>query len=116
MTLSLQIVKLLADGRLRSVDEISVALDVPREKVKNSLAWLGQKDMLNASFKYELTPAGVERSKFEKKPLEQIRQDFEQKREKRAHWGKQQRHTTNSIVESALSNRPALAMVWGMQA
>lgn len=116
MTLSLRILKLMADGKPRSVDEIAGDLQAPITKVKNSILWLSRSHKLNAVFKYEMTPAGFERSKFEPKPLAEIRQDAERKRDQRAHWGKQHRRSTNAVVESALGSQPALAQVWGVRA
>ena len=114
MTLSLRIVKLLADKKPRTLEEISQELGEPTKKVKNSLSWLRQTSMTDAAFTYKLTPTGEGRSAFTPKTPEEVQATCEANRAARLkQFSSPKPARANSIVASAMESQPDLARVWG---
>ena len=68
MTLALRILKLLADKRARTRDQIAQELNADIDQVQNSLIHLRNVEMTHAAHVYGLTDKGFERSKFQPKP------------------------------------------------
>lgn len=107
MTLAMQILKLLADGKLRSIEAVAVELNAPEKQVRNSVSWLRLKGMLKADFMYGVTAQGLERSMFKPKLNRPVR---------RAPPPSSKQRRGNAIVKSALRSQPALQSAWGAMA
>lgn len=125
MTLAMRILKLLADGKLRSVEAIATELGAEPGNVRNSISWLRLKGMLTSEFMYAITPQGAERAKFKAKRVRvRIRRPVDHKEAEEAEDAALQLvqkivaapAVADSIVSTAVQSRPALQAAWGAMA
>lgn len=115
MTLTRQIVQILADGPRCTADLMELT-GKNRNQVAHALRLLMIGQFAESQpVMYQLTPAGVERSQSKKKPTDprKLAQAVKRRAAKKAMEEARSRVMSDSLIGIALRSRPALATVWG---
>jgi predicted ArsR family transcriptional regulator len=112
VTLALNIVKLLADGKPRSFEDIADELNTTRDKVRNSMVWLRNREMTDFSTMYTLTAKGRERSKFEPMSAKRAQERFQESHLDDAPQLASPKPSRKPTPAPSLQSQPALVQVW----
>ena len=126
MTLTMTILKIMADGQPRTYDELAEITGRPRRQVVASMAAIRRQNWAKgqpAVIRYVLTPAGVDRSKWSAstdpdrlaRKAARYAKARQEKLEARERAMEDFSKDADSIVEQAMSSRHALYKAWGRE-
>ena len=115
MSITNTIIRLLEDGKPRTLTEICEATGYERVSASNIIGHLMAKKFLDARpVSYSINDAGRERAKVDRKPKAKSSKPPKSSKPRKPRAIEARRIPTDKLVSKSIQSRPALEQVWGV--
>jgi hypothetical protein len=112
MTMTMRVLRIMADGKARSTKELAAETGMPPKKVASAILSLAYHGMAEASpVTYQLNARGLERAKFTPKTPQQRKAEHTARRKEARNSDAPK--SAAKVVAQAKASRDPLSMAWG---